>query len=172
MKLQWQKSDLTDQDWVSKMSLLNLCKTWMQYITYYPWYKLLNKYLRIRLRQFFSMQLKMWNVTFNHRSLFFLRHNTVWKTTSYRTENWSLSRLWMRNNNSYSEWKDKTPFIIAQVYESFSAWEHLHPETIKWCSQLSPWLHHYKAILPLLLCSHWTKNQQLWVGAPAWETRL
>lgn len=41
MELQQQKSDLTDQDWACKRSFFNLRKTWMQYIIYYPPYKLL-----------------------------------------------------------------------------------------------------------------------------------
>lgn len=54
MELQWQESDLIDQDWACKLSFFNLRKTWMQYIIYYPLYKLSKKYLSIKVWQIFQ----------------------------------------------------------------------------------------------------------------------
>lgn len=39
--------------------------------------------------------------------------------------------------SSYTECKEKSPLITAQIYKSFS--EPLYSKTIKWWSQLSPW---------------------------------
>lgn len=49
--------------------------------------------------------------------------------------------------SSYTECKEKSPLITAQIYKSFS--EHLYSD-------------HYKAIMLTLLCSSYTFNQQLW----------
>lgn len=53
--LEWQRqqSDLTDQDRACKL-FFNLRKTGIQYIIYYPLYKLLKKYLSIKVWQIFQ----------------------------------------------------------------------------------------------------------------------
>lgn len=54
VEFQGQKSDLADQDRACKLPFFNLCKTRMQYIIYYPLYKLLKKYLSIKVWQIFQ----------------------------------------------------------------------------------------------------------------------
>lgn len=84
--------------------LFNLRKTWMQYINYYPLYKLLKKYKSMAN---LSMQLKTWNVTLITGVLsvpFFKRNNTNWEK-KYPTENANLSSLWLWNTCSeFSLW--------------------------------------------------------------------
>lgn len=136
----------------------------MQYIIYYPLYKLLKKYLSIKVWQILQKELQIWNATLITGVTCFnieIIKKEIWEVkkknvTTLKMETFSAYEHEIPILSSYTERKEevkgKSPLITAQIYKSFP--EHLYSKTIKWCSQRCPWFWgHFKAIKLTLLHS-------------------